>query len=223
MDDTMAGRIATLERRQRLLMTTLGVFAFAAIAVLQPGLAVGAQEKLDAKRLTLSELVIVDNAGNVRLRLGGDLPGAVSNGKVKPRGQRAAGILLYDGTGRERSGYVTLEPSGNVALTLDTRTSQVAAFVAGPDGSGTSALQLFSNGSAVELRNDEDGPTIHAVKRKQVVFHEPPVENPQGTELCKALREAKKQASAAQLLDACRARTSEAACQACLGSEVESS
>ena len=96
MDHIMEGRIAILERRQRLLltMTTLGVFAFAVIAVLHPGLAVRAQEKLDAKRLTLSELVIVDNAGNVRLRLGGDLPDAVSNGKVKPRGQRAAGILL---------------------------------------------------------------------------------------------------------------------------------
>lgn len=70
----------------------------------------------------------------------------------------------------------------------------------------------------MELRNDEDGPSLHAVRRKQVVFHEPPVENPRQTEMCKALalQEAKKQLNMAQLLDACRARTSEAACQACL-------
>lgn len=218
MHHTTAVRIAALERRQRLLSTAgLGLFVFAVAAILQPSFAVSAQEKAETKRLTLSELVIVDSKGKVRLRLGGNLPDAVVNGKVKPRGQQAAGLLLYDGTGQERSGYVTFEPSGNVALTLDTRTSQVATFVAGPDGSGTSALQLFSGGSAIELRNDEDGPSIHAVNRKQVVFHEPPVENPRGTELCKALQEAKKQASIAQLLDACRARTSEAACQACLG------
>ena len=219
MDNATAVRIESLERRQRLLSATiaLALFAFAMAAILSPGLGVNAQDKGETKSLTLSELVIVDSTGKIRLRLGGDLPDAVVNGKVKPRGQRAAGVLLYDATGQERSGYVTLEPSGNVALTLDTRTSQVATFVAGPGSSGTSALQLFSGGNAVELRNDADGPSIHAVRRKQVVFHEPPVENPQATELCRALQDAKKQASMAQLLDACRARTSEAACQACLG------
>ncbi len=218
MDDTTVARIAALERRQRLLLTTnaVGLCAFAVAAILQPGFTVRAQEKADSKSLTLSQLAIVDSNGMVRIRIGGNLPDAVINGITKPRGQRAAGILLYDGSGVERSGYVTFEPSGNVALTLDTRKSQVATFIAGPDGSGTSALQLFSGGSAVELRNDEDGPSIHAVRRKQVVFHEPPVENPQRTELCKALQEAKKQVSMAQLLDACRERTSEAACQACL-------
>jgi hypothetical protein len=218
MNDTAVARLEALERRHRrlLLINVLGLCALAVAALLQPGFAVRAQEKVDPKSLTLSELVIVDNDGKARLRLGGSLPDAVQNGKTKPRGQRAAGILLYDATGVERSGYVTLEPSGNVALTLDTRTRQVATFVAGPTGSGTSALQLFSIGSAVELRNDEDGPSIHAVRRKQVVFHEPSVENPEGTAMCKALREAKNQATMPQLLDVCRARTSEAACQVCL-------
>ena len=218
MDEKTVARIATLERCQKLLLTTtaIGLCAFAVTVILHPDFAVRAQSKPEANSLTLSELNIVDSNGTVRLRLGGNLPDAVRNGKTKPRGQRVAGILLYDGTGAERSGYVTFEPSGNVALTLDTRTSQVATFVAGPDGSGTSALRLFSGASAVELRNDEDGPSIHAVRRQQVVFHEPLVENPRETEMCKALQEAKKQAPMAQLLDACRARTSEAACQACL-------
>lgn len=216
MNDTTAARLAALERRQKVLLTTTLVLCLlTATAMLRPGLAVKAQNPPDAKSLTLSDLNIVDSTGTVRLRLGGALPDAVVDGKAKSRGQRAAGILLYDATGVERSGYVTLEPSGNVALTLDSRKSQVATFVAGPDG-GTSALQLFSRDSAVDLRNDDDGPSIHAVRRKQVVFHEPRVENPQSTELCRALREAKKQSSPSQLLDACRARTSEIACQACL-------
>ena len=144
----------------------------------------------------------------------GDLPDAIVDGKVKLRGQRAAGILLYDGKGQQRSGYVTFEPSGNVGLTLDTRKGQVASFIAGPESTG--AMQLFTGDATVELRADEGGPSLHAVRRKQVVFREPPVENPQSTALCKALREAKKQPSTEQLLDARRARTSEAACQACL-------
>ncbi len=220
MDPTIAARLEGLERRHSILMmmSALGFCVLVLVAIFRPGLAVSAQAKVDPKSsLTLSELVIVDNGGRVRLRLGGNLPDAVSlEGKTKPRRQQAAGILLYDATGIERSGYVTLEPSGNVALTLDSRTSQVATFVAGPDKSGTSALQLFTTGSAVELRNDGDGPSIHAVRRKQVVFHQPPVENPKGTEMCRALQDAKKQATLAQLLDFCRTRTSEDACQACL-------
>ena len=184
------------------------------LLVIEPVLQVKAQQKPEARTLTVSELSIVDSRGIVCVRVGGDLPDAVVDGKVKSRGQRAAGILLYDGTGQERSGYVTFEPSGNVGLTLDTRKRQVASFIAGPESTG--AMQLFSGDGAVEMRADEDGPSLHAVRRKQVVFHEPPVENPRSTAMCKALQEAKKQASAAQLLDACRARTSEAACQACL-------
>jgi len=217
VDQPMAARLENLERRYRRLLSinaaVLGLVALAAL--LKPVLLVQAQQKAEPKSLTVSELVVVDDSGQTRLRLGGNLPDAVHNGKARPRGQRAAGVLLYDATGVERSGYVTLEPSGNVALTLDTRTTQVATFVAG--ATGTSALQLFSSGSAVELRNDEDGPSIHAVRRKNVVFHEPPVENPQSTAMCKALREAKTRVPMPQLLDACRARKSESACQACLG------
>ena len=215
MHDPDAKRIAVLERRQKQLLAAnalgLGLLGFVA---LQPTTWVRAQQTPEAGALKISELSIVDSRGIVRVRLGGDLPDAVVDGKVKLRGQRVAGILLYDGKGQERSGYLTFEPSGNVGLTLDTRKGQVASFIAGPESTG--AIQLFSSDAAVELRADEDGPSLHAVRRKQVVFHEPAVENPQATALCKALREAKKQASTEQLLDACRARTSEAACQACL-------
>lgn len=215
MDHDGLARIAALERRQRLLVAAivlmLGVLGVT--NVVRPQM-VQAQQKAEPRKITASELVIVDDTGKVRIRLGGDLPDAVINGKPRPRGQRAAGVLLYDATGTERSGYVTFEPSGNVALTLDAREKQVATFVAGPDG--TSALQLFSGGSSVEMRNDDDGPSIHATSRKQVRFHEPPVENPERTEMCKALREAKAHMSLPQLFEACRTRTSEAACQACL-------
>src|SRR5260370_37572201 len=101
-------RIAVLERRQRLFLA-VNVVLFILLVVVVGGRVrdVQAQQKQDAKALVLSELAIVDSRGIVRARLGGDLPDA---NKVTPRGSRIAGLLLYDETGHERSGYVTFEP-----------------------------------------------------------------------------------------------------------------
>jgi hypothetical protein len=215
MRDINLERIASLERRNRLLLAWSVLIA--ALAIAMPltnsfGLKVAAQDK--PKTLSVSELAVVDERGTVRVRIGGQLPNAVVKGKTLPRGQKAAGILLYDETGQERSGYLTFAPSGNVGLTLDNRAGQTAEFIAGP--SAGAALRLHWQDDAVELRADEDGPSIHAVRKKNVAFHEPAVENPESTELCKALKQAKSQLSAEQLLDACRARSSEAACRVCL-------
>jgi hypothetical protein len=101
-----------------------------------------------------------------------------------------------------------------VGLTLDNKGVMAAEFLAGPDAG--SAIRLHSGDDAVELRVDEDGPSIHAMRRKTVAFHEPTVENPKSTELCKGLLKEKARVSMEQLWDACRERSSEAACQACL-------
>ena len=207
-------RIAVLEKHQRLFLAVNVVLIILLVVVAVAGefaRKVHAQEKQDAKNLVLSELTIVDSHGVVRARLGGNLPDA--NKKI-PRGSRIAGLLLYDETGQERGGYVTFEPWGNVGLTLDNKGVMAAEFVAGPDTG--SAIRLHSGDDAVELRVDEDGPSIHAVRRKNVAFHEPAVENPKSTALCKALLEEKARLSMEQLVDACRGRSSEAACQTCL-------
>ncbi len=206
-------RIAVLEKRQRLSLA----LNLALVALLVLGVAgeltrsVHAQPKESDKTMVLSELTIVDNHGVVRARLGGNLPDA---NKEVPRGSRVAGLLLYDETGQERGGYVTFEPSGHVGLTLDNKGVMAAEFVASPDLGA--AIRLHTADDAVELRVDEDGPSIHATRRKMVAFHEPPVENPKSTELCKGLLKEKAQVSMEQLWDACRGRSSESACQACL-------
>jgi hypothetical protein len=89
-----------------------------------------------------------------------------------------------------------------------------AEFVASPDVGAF--MRLHTGEDAVELRVDEDGPSIHATRRKAVTFHEPAVENPKSTELCKGLLKEKGRVSMEQLRDVCRGRSSEAACQACL-------
>jgi hypothetical protein len=206
-------RIADLEKRQRLSLAANFALLVLLVVVVVGELtrAVHAQQKQGDKTLVLSELTIVDSHGVVRARLGGDLPDA---NKEVPRGSRIAGLLIYDETGQERGGYVTFEPGGNVGLTLDNKGVMAAEFLAGPDKG--SAIRLHTADDAVELRVDEDGPSIHAMRRKTVAFHEPAVGNPKSTELCKALLKEKARVSMEQLWDACRGRSSEPACQACL-------
>lgn len=163
--------------------------------------------------LRVSELVVVDSKGVERVRIGGDLPDALIGGKRVPRGEKAAGVLLYDGGGQERSGYVTFEPSGNVGLTLDTRRGQATLFVAGPDSG--SALQLWQGKDVIELRSDDNGSRLTAVKDGQVVSQEPPVSKiTPGT--CEAYRSARSRVSPDQVMRDCRRRFNDAACRACL-------
>ncbi len=217
MTDTKEYRIARLERRCRsLLLLNIGIIVLTAYSLVgyRSDFIARAQSIDDPQVITVSQINVVDENGVVRARIGGDLPDAVINGKTMPRGEKVAGVLLYDGTGQERSGYVT-GSSGNVFLTLDTRTKQTALFAAGR--SGGAALRLSFQDDAVDLRVDEDGPSIHAVREGQVAFHQPPVEDPESSELCRGLRDAADRATSEQLWKACRSRTSEAACQSCLG------
>lgn len=163
--------------------------------------------------LRVSELIVVDPKGAERVRIGGDLPDAIIGGKRVPRGEKAAGVLLYDGAGQERSGYVTFEPSGNVALTLDTRRGQVAFFVAGPDSG--SALQLWHGADSVELRSDQDGSRLTGVRAGHLAVQEPAVDKmTPGT--CEAYKGARERVSSEQVMRDCRRRFNDAACRACL-------
>jgi hypothetical protein len=164
--------------------------------------------------LRVSELIVVDPKGVERVRIGGDLPDAIIGGKRVPRGEKAAGLLLYDGGGQERSGYVTFEPSGNVGLTLDTRRGQVALFVAGPDTG--SALQLWHGRDLIEVRSDEDGSRLTAVKAGEVVSQQPPVSQ-MSAGTCEAYKGARARVSREQVMRDCRRRFGDTACRACLG------
>lgn len=175
-----------------------------------------AQKSAEPTSLRVSELVVVDPKGVERVRIGGELPDSIVNGKRIGRGgEKIAGILLYDGTGQERSGYVTFEPSGNVGLTLDTRNQQVAYFLAGSDGA--SALQMWNgNKSLMELRSDSDGSRFSAVKDGQLIFQEPEVKSI-STNICKEYQDARARVSKEQVMSDCRKRYKQDACQACLG------
>jgi hypothetical protein len=125
-------------------------------------------------------------------------------------------VLLYDQTGRERSGYVTFEPSGNVGLTLDGRQGQTAFFLAGPTG-GT-ALRMWRGNDWVELRTDEGGARVGAVRSRELVFREPPAVEGEVNAYCSNVKAALREAGApdSQLLPVCRERFTRPDCQVCL-------
>ncbi|WP_457653812.1 hypothetical protein [Rhodocaloribacter sp.] len=122
-----------------------------------------------ANVVVANQIEVVDR-GVVRVRIGGQLPDAVIRGRRVPRGGVAAGVLLYDDTGQERSGYVTFD-SGNVILTLDGRRSQSAFFVA--DTTGETALRIWYGKDVIDLRADRDGARITAAEDGHVVFQQP--------------------------------------------------
>ncbi len=164
-----------------------------------------------ANVVVANQIEVVDR-GVVRVRIGGRLPDAVIRGRRVPRGGVAAGVLLYDSTGQERSGYVTFD-SGNVILTLDGRRSQSALFVA--DTTGETALRIWYGKDLIDLRADRDGARITAVENGHVVFQQPEIADPESSYICAALRRLRGQVDEARLLTVCRERMSDAGCRAC--------
>ncbi len=164
------------------------------------------------KVLTVSELDVVDSNGVVRARIAGNLPETYSGGK--PVGRNAAGVLLYDKGGTERGGYVTFG-NDHVALTLDSKNEMTGMFIAGPTGGA--ALTLNDGRNLAEMRIDrENGPTIHALRDHEVVFHEPHAVKFEETSDCAEQREIAKTKGRPYALDVCRRRAAEESCQACL-------
>lgn len=208
----LEAKVRVCERQIRALFAAMAalVLVLTSLAVYQ--LAPRATAQSAAPSLRASEIVIVDPKGVERVRIGGQLPDAVPG---KPRGDQVAGVLLYDQTGRERSGYVTFESSGNVGLTLDGRQRQSAFFLAGPTG-GT-ALRMWRGDNWVELRTDEGGARVGAVRSQELVFREPPAIEAEVNAYCTNLKSTLKEASPAQLLAACRQRFTSRDCQRCAG------
>lgn len=169
--------------------------------------------------LRLNELAVVDSSGVVRARLSGNVPDAVIKGHRAPRGGKAAGLIIYDGTGQERGGYVTFDdPQANALLSLDTRNGQVAYFVA--DAEHGVALSLWTAGNQVELRADSGAARMTTTSEGTIVLQQPPMSAKEITEHCEALRSElialKEVPPFSVLLSACMQRLPEADCRKCL-------
>ena len=223
LDTGLSDRLATLEvanRRLRRGLTTLTAGFLLLVGAGVTGLATrtDAYDTASTDSLRLRELVIVDANGVERVRIGASLPDAVISGRRVHRGDAAAGIILYDSTGQERSGYVTFDRSGTVLLTLDTHEGQVALFAA--DADGGAAARLWNGGDWVEMRSGEDGTRLSAGRNDTVVVQIPEMTAAESEALCTGLRQEVAGISPpppdAAVLAACRRRASDAVCRACL-------
>lgn len=211
-------RLDTIERRHR-----LAVFGLSAVCLLLASACVALWLRPPATdhpdRLRLRELVVVDPAGVERVRISGDLPDAVIDGKRVDRGSAAAGVMLYDRSGQERGGYVTWDEGDNVGLTLDGRQGQSALFVAGPDGAA--ALQIWHGGQMLDLRADADGARLSQSVDGRIQVQLPEVAALSAS-TCTLFRgglaeEVPGGLPPAQVRGICEGRFSETACTACLG------
>jgi hypothetical protein len=215
----LTARLTLLERRNRLLSRWLICLCFVAVFVFLGSAAFNAAEAEPVAGpegvVKVRELIVVDDKGVVRARVGANLPDAIINGKRMWRGgEKVSGVMLYDGSGQERGGYVTFEPSGNIGLTLDSKKHQTALFVAGPNGG--SALQLFNPVDKIEMRSDSDGSRLSVIRNDQLVHQSPPIASmTAGT--CSLYKEALARAPAAQVMKSCQGRFPSGVCSRCLG------
>lgn len=226
---TVVTRLADCERQIARLRTTLSAAAIllacaGALAVTgfarsggQPDPTMAAA--LDSVRVR--ELIVVDDAGTVRARLGGNLPDAVYHGRRMHRGDQAAGVMLYDKDGLERGGYVTFDRSGVVGLTLDNRGQQVALFGAdSTPGSGATA-RLWRGRDWAEMKVDQAGPHFGAGRDGAVAFMQPAMTDADGKAMCTELKgevaQLKPAPPTSAVLEACRSHAPDGVCRKCLG------
>lgn len=209
MEDDLRVRFRHLERQHRFLIALVVVLgAWTIFGVLRRDVAVQAQS------IRASEIVVVDSNGVERVRIGGNLPDPVVNGRSVPRGGQLAGILLYDGDGVERSGYGTFSPVANVVLTLDGKQGQRALFVATPEGA--SALKMWQGNNWVEFRVDEGGARLNAVRARELTVRVPAPDVAETAALCSEYQALRSQIAVPQLMAACRERMTALDCGACL-------
>lgn len=123
--------VVVLQRRQRRLTTVVFLLAvgWAAsvihdlIAHVRPASA--SQSQSAALTMTSDSvlyvrgLVLLDQHGTERLRLGAPLPEPIMMGRRFYRGSPVSGIIIYDHEGNERGGYVTGDVGRTASLSLD--------------------------------------------------------------------------------------------------------
>tara|TARA_R110000868_G_scaffold253614_1_gene510230 strand:+ start:1353 stop:1841 length:489 start_codon:yes stop_codon:yes gene_type:complete len=126
------------------------------------------------KIIKVRGLVVTDSMGVERVIIGANLPDPQGHGNRFDRGGEVSGIMLYDSEGQERGGYVTDNDYGNIFLTLDSKTSQRALFIAEPQGVAT--LQVWgNNGNKVSIGASDEGTEFKIIENgaeKQIYKNE---------------------------------------------------
>jgi hypothetical protein len=181
-------RLKTASRIQRLLLLiSLASVTALAIAIFARPLPVAAQSA--ATQLTPDKdgilhvrgLVIEDQGGHERLRLGAPLPGPMFHGVRQKRQGPVSGLLISDPDGNERGGYVTTDTSGEAMISLDTEDEQEIMLLTNARGGANFYLRDKNNMAQMIVFAGEtygnaqvpNGPKFTMSKGKQTLLELP--------------------------------------------------
>lgn len=161
-------RLVALERRNRLL--TAGLVAAAAIGMVAAASSGAGRDDAPRvfERIVAREIVVVDANGRERVVIAAPLPEPRLAGALSKRGDALSGILLFDGEGNERGGYVTGDdPSSGISLTLDEIGRMAVSLWAGERGS--SGLRFGNqDGNSVDLQVNPAGTFVTLREKGQI-------------------------------------------------------
>lgn len=115
------------------------------------------------KIISVRGLVVTDSLGVERVIIGSNLPDPQGHGYRFSRGSEVTGVMLYDSEGQERGGYVTDNEYGNIFLTLDSKNSQNALFIAEPQGSA-SLVVWGKNGNKISIGASDQGTRFEIIE-----------------------------------------------------------
>ena len=176
--------IIALERRNKRLTRglcfVLGLLLLTVIAAIfhpNPARAeqvAGDQAKPDSI-LRVRGLVVVDDKGTERVSIGAPATDPLLLGKRVSRGEKFAGILVFDEEGNERGGYGT-DDSGNVFLSLDEVGQMVGIFRAGRVGGVSLNLTGRGDQSSVSIGAMNTGSYLQLARQGKVTFQQPEAE-----------------------------------------------
>jgi hypothetical protein len=159
-------RLRRLERQVRIL--TLGW-----VVTIVLGLTIGAKWQADQpESLRVRQLTIVDADGTERVWIGAPLRDPFVQGRRTERAGPVSGIVVLDGQGNERGGFVTSDKSGEVFLGLDSETAQEVLFLVNPTGGGH--LSFFdSDKNLAQIGVLNKRPTLVLRERGETIFEQP--------------------------------------------------
>ncbi|XLZ70049.1 hypothetical protein ABT364_26520 [Massilia sp. SR12] len=219
MTKSIEERLAAVEQENASLrkrITRLNAAWLFSVLALAGGVAVAGVAVKDAVfgSIKAKEVVVVDDKGTVRARISGDVPEAVmAGGRVAKRGDKAAGMIIYDAEGIERGGYVTTDTESNAMITLDSKHRMAAILVAGPDQVPAAAMSLIAKDSMLDFRADQNGTRMSLIDKDGVKFQQPAIAAISPAS-CIEYRKFEKEEPGKNW---CQKRFTDAACQACLG------
>jgi hypothetical protein len=158
----------TLRSNRRLARWVKSLFAIWAVTVIGLVWVSRADRAAHDDVLKARSLVIVDEHGKTRVRIGAPLPEPIIMGKEQKRDDSISGILIYDALGNERGGYVTDNSVGNAFLTLDSNIGQEVTLVAYPKGGAEFGLNDDEKNKVV-MSALKNGPRFRLLRGGSIV------------------------------------------------------